>query len=59
MRMAVGELPVAGALVSVRPYPSRTVMPQPRKKWPSLAPSGALPENARRTRPPSVARSLL
>ncbi len=46
LRIASGVLAVLGALVSVSPQPSSTVMPAPRKKWPSRAPSGAPPETA-------------
>src|SRR6266550_1507027 len=52
---APSRLRQAPAAVSVSPYPSYTVIPMPRKKWPSRAPSGAPPDIAARHCPPSAA----
>lgn len=55
--MASSKLRVPPAVVSVSPYPSYRVMPMPRKKWPSRAPSGAPPEMPLKHCPPRAARS--
>src|SRR5664280_1795395 len=55
-RAARGRFSVVAAVLSVSPYPSKTVIPAPRKKCASCSPNGPPPLTAQRT-PPSSARN--
>lgn len=57
-RVRSGGLAVAAALVSVRPYPSKTVTPAPSKNRPSRRSIPEPPDIACRTRPPMAWRTL-
>ncbi len=55
-RVRSGGLATAAPVVSVRPYPSKTVMPAPAKNSPSRRSIAEPPDIACRTRPPSASR---